>query len=487
MNKSPKTPRSVIAAVKDDTQFKAVELRAQNGEVEVLWAKAVPSDGCTWSDFAVECGLAQGVEAKGKPLRKDVARVVGLDSMAVAFYRITAPAVNEEETAAIVRMQVESLLPLPPEQIEVAWRTMPSTDGKVDVTMAAARCDHLERFVDSTRDFRPQNILLSCEGTARAWQSLFTEQERQAAVLSIGEQNTQICLVQAGRVVHAAVLDIGMSDLVSAGEYGDAAGSTEASERFTLDIRTILDSFGWEVSALWPIFVLSDGSREIDLVTASLNGAGLLARTSVPSPQGVKAPRDFEPGDVYQYRTPLGLALLATGEPSERLDLFKGIIQDQKEVSAKRARYSILVAAALAAFMLITLIATSYVVDKSRDSHYKKLLAQTDLEQARQRQTLLKIVAQNRPDLLQLLADINAGQNSGIVLDSLHFKKGQPVTLTGQADNEEQLWSFQKNLAGRKGIEDAEPSGVSQDSKSKKIRFTITFQYKGYTKKDAVL
>ena len=96
-------------------------------------------------------------------------------------------------------------------------------------------------------------------------------------------------------------------------------------------------------------------------------------------------------------------------------------------------------------------------------------------------------MAQNRPDLLQLLADINAGQNSGIVLDSLHFKKGQPVTLTGQADNEEQLWSFQKNLAGRKGIEDAEPSGVSQDSKSKKIRFTITFQYKGYTKKDAVL
>ncbi len=484
MNKSPKTPRSVIAAVKDDTQFKAVELRAQDGEVEILWAKAVPSDDHTWSDFAVECGLAEHVETKGRSLRKDAMSVVGLDSTAVAFYRVTAPAVSEEETAAIVRMQVESLLPLPPEQIEVAWRTSPSTDGKMDVTMAAARCDHLERFVDSTRDFRPEHILLSCEGVTRAWQSLFTEQDRQAAVLSIGERHTQICLVQAGRVVHAAVLDVGMSDLKSADECAEAG---DVSERFSLDVRTILDSFGWEVSSLWPTFVLSDGGEEIDRVVASLNAAGLLARASQPSAHGFRAAADFEPGDVYQYRAPLGLALLAMGEPADRLELFKGILQDQVEVSAKRARLSLIVAAAVAVFMLIVLIVTSYAVDKSRDSRYKGLLARTDLEQARQRQMLLKTVAQNRPDLLQLLTDINAGQNPGIVLDSLHFKKGQPVTLTGQADNQEQLWTFQKNLSGQKGIKNAEPSSVSQDAKTKKIRFTITFQYKGYTEKSAVL
>jgi len=487
MNKSPKTPRSVIAAVKDDTQFKAVELRAQDGKVEVLWAKAVQGDDHTWSDFAVECGLAQGVEAKGKSLRKDVASVVGLDSTAVAFYRISAPSVSEEETAAIVRMQLESLLPLPPEQIEVAWRTSPSTDGKVDVTMAAARCDHLERFIDNTRDFRPQDILLSCEGMATAWQNLFTEQERQAAVLSIGERHTQVCLVQAGRVVHAAVLEVGMSDLKSTDEHAHASESVDVPERFALDIRTILDSFGWEVSTLWPIFVLSDGGEEIEHLVASLNAAGLLARTSLPSTEGVKAPADFEPGDVYQYRTPLGLALLALGEPSDRLDLFKGILQGQVEVSAKRARLSIVVAAAIAAFMLVALIVASYVIDKNRDSHYKALLARTDLDQARQRQILLRTVAQNRPDMLQLLTDINVGQNPGIVLDSLHFKKGQPVTLTGQADNQEQLWTFQKNLSSRKGVKDPEPSSVSQDTKTKKVRFTITFQYKGYTDKSAIL
>jgi len=486
MNRSPKTPRSVIAAVKDDTQFKAVELRVQDDEVEILWAKSAPNDERTWSDFAVECGLAQRVEAKSRSLRKDVATVIGLDSTAVAFYRITTPAVSEEETAAIVRMQVESLLPLPPEQIEVAWRTLPSTDGKMDVTMAAARCDHLERFMDGIRDFRPQHILLSCEGTAQAWQSLFTEQEQQAAVLSIGQRHTQVCLVQAGHVVHAGVLDAGMSDLMSASEHADVQQTTDAAERFALDIRTILDSFGWEVSSLWPIFILSDGSDKFDRVVASLNAGGLFAKTSLPSSHGLKVPPHFQPGDIYQYHTPLGLALLAMKEPPDRLDLFKGLLQDQTEAVAKRARYSVL-AAAVAIFMVIALIVTSYVVDKSRDRHYRNLLAQTDLEQARQRQSLLKTIAQNRPDLLQLLADINAGQNSGVVLDSLHFKKGQAVTVTGQADNEEQLWGFQKNLGDRKGIEDVTPSSVSQDSKTKKIRFTLTFQYKGYTKKDAVL
>jgi hypothetical protein len=487
MNKSPKTPQSVVAAIKDDMQFKAVELRAQDDEVEILWAKTVSSDDCTWSDFAVQCGVAQDGRIPSKSLRKDVVSVVGLDSTAVAFYRITAPAVSEEETAAIVRMQVESLLPLPAEQIEVAWRTTPSTDGKMDVTMAAARCDHLERFFDSVRDWRPRYILLSCEGMTQAWQSLFAEQDRQAAVLSVGQRHTQICLIREGRVVHAAVLDIGMNDLLSGGEYTEASGVAEATERFALDVRTVLDSFGGEVSSLWPIFVLSDGGGQIDRVVASLNAAGLLARVSVPSIAGIKAPADFEPDGVYQYRAPLGLALLALKESPDRLDLFKSMIQDQAQVGVKRAKYSVIIAAAVAVLMLIALIVTSYAVDKSRDSHYRKLFAQTDLEQARQRQSLLKTVAQNRPDLLQLLEDINAGQNNGVVLDSLHFKKGQPVTLTGQADNEEQLWTFQKNLAGRKGIEGMVPSNVSLDSKTKKVRFTLTFQYKGYTKKSAVL
>jgi hypothetical protein len=486
MNRSPKTPRSVIAGVKEDTQFKAVEMRALDGAVELVWAKSMSGDR-SWSDLAAECGLAVAADTRGKTLRKDVVSVIGLDSTAVAFYRISAPAVGEEETASIVRMQAESLLPLSPDQIEVAWRTMPSTDGQVDVTIAAARKDQLRRFIENTRDFHPRNILLSCEGMAQAWQNLFTDQEPQATIISIGERDTQICLVQMHHVVHAAVLDIGMGDLVQAGGHAGQADTSEEVERFAQDIRTILDSFGWEASTVWPILVLSDGGKATDAVVASLNASGLPARTSLPSTQDIKLPRNFEAHDIYQYRTALGLALLAMKEPSESLDLFGGIVEDQAQTQAKRARYSVILAGIVAAVMLAAFVATSYVVDRGRDRHYTSLLKQTDLDQARQRQSLLKTVAQHRADLLQLLTDISSGENSGIILDSFHFKKGQVVTLIGQTDNVEQLWKYQQNLRGRKGLKEVEISSANQDAKTKKIKFTITFQYKDFGKKTAVL
>jgi hypothetical protein len=102
---------------------------------------------------------------------------------------------------------------------------------------------------------------------------------------------------------------------------------------------------------------------------------------------------------------------------------------------------------------------------------------------------LLKTVARYRPDVLQLLADIHAGPNDGIVLDSLHFKKGQVVTVTGQAGNMEQVWKFEASLRGQrqKGIDTVTLANQVVDAKTKKIKFTMTFTYKTFSKKDAIL
>ena len=156
MSKGTKTPRVVVAATKDDTAFRAVALRRQDGSVELLWSESMPADGGTWGDFAARCSLATDSHSG--------VAVVGLDSTAVVFYRISAPHVGKEETAAIVKMQAESLLPLPEDQIEVAWRSRPSSNGTVDVTMAAARRDHLSRLAEDVRAFDPQTVVPACEG-----------------------------------------------------------------------------------------------------------------------------------------------------------------------------------------------------------------------------------------------------------------------------------------------------------------------------------
>jgi hypothetical protein len=89
--------------------------------------------------------------------------------------------------------------------------------------------------------------------------------------------------------------------------------------------------------------------------------------------------------------------------------------------------------------------------------------------------------------MLNLLTCISAGKNDGIMLDSLHFKKGQTVMLVGQAATTEQMWVFEKNLRAQKDISGVTIVNPTQDNKTKKVKFTITFNYKSFSKKEAVL
>ena len=66
MSKGEKIPHSVIAAAKEDARFKAVEVRRQDGRIEVVWTKSLPVANQTWSGFAAECGLASNTDRHDK-------------------------------------------------------------------------------------------------------------------------------------------------------------------------------------------------------------------------------------------------------------------------------------------------------------------------------------------------------------------------------------------------------------------------------------
>ncbi len=487
MSKAAKVPHSIIAVARDDGRFKAVEVRRHEGGIEILWARSLPVETHTWMGFATECGLNTGADERSETPQSRSSSVVGLDSTGVAFYRLSAPRVGSEETAAIVRMQAEALLPLPPDQIEVAWRTSPSTNGKVDITIAAARREYLQKFVDHVSPFRPRRILLSCEGMAKAWQTLFADRDRQALVVGIGVENTQICLVQNGQVMHAAVLDTGMADLGHVGSEAEPGARAEVVERFAQDLRTILCSFGWDESSYWPVFVLSDGNAAADRVVESLNAAGLHARATAPETRNLRMPRDFAARDIYEYRIPLGLALVALEGPAGTLDLFERISWEREQQRAKSSWYSVAVAGAAAAVLLLVLVVVWRYTDVALARRLDGQIKDPAFAVAVERQALLKTVARHRPDLLELLTEINAGPNDGIVLDSVHFRKGQKVAISGQAGNADQMYKFQAGLLDQKGIDNVNISNSATDTKTKKVKFTMTFDYRTFTKKEAAL
>ena len=476
-----RTHRSVIVIAQEESKLKAIKLREQKGTLNVLWAKSSEDNEANWQDFAAKCGLSAKPTAL-KGANSDKAVVIGFNSAGVAFYRISAPAVGKEETASIIKLQAETRMPLPAEQMEMAWRADQMRNGQVGFIVAAARKKPLEEFLGNVRNFEPTKILLDCEGVTKAWKTFFCGNEKRAVVVNMTARNTQVCLAEDGRLCNAMVLDIGMEDLAAEGEEGQM----QTSERFIQDMRSVLELFGNAEQAELPVFLLSDGNATHVNIVSSLRSAGLNARVALADVKGLRTSNEIGVDGIYEYRVPIGLGLMAFETSKNELNIFEHIYRPTSKKEKKHWIYSPKIACGIAAVMLVLSLVVFCGVDIASpgaiEKHLKASASDADLNSLMQRQKLIKSVAQQRPDLLELLGQISASGEKGIKLESFHFKKGQPVTITGEAPGNEQLYKFEKNLQDRKNINSVKMN-PSRDAKTKKIKFTITFHYRNFTKK----
>jgi hypothetical protein len=106
-----------------------------------------------------------------------------------------------------------------------------------------------------------------------------------------------------------------------------------------------------------------------------------------------------------------------------------------------------------------------------------------DVDRLIKMQKARKYVAAQRPDLLDLLTEISKDAPKGMMIDSFSFKKGQPVTISGNAKDAEEVFKFQEFLAGKKNISKVNIAISPADKKTKKTPYKITFQYKHWAKK----
>jgi len=383
------TRLSAIAIAQDESQLKAVELGKQGGAFEVLWTKSSEVGRTDRRLFAAECGLSVKRTGQAKTDRAKIV-VVGFDPAGVAFYRIGVPAAKEEEIAAMVKLQAEARLPLPAEQMELAWRADKGQDGQMAVTIAAARREHLQGFVKDVRGLKPTKILLDYEGIVKVWRAFFSGGERRAVVVSIGSRNTQVCLAEQGRLINAVSLDTGMKELSAVQEDSiegqglavrkDSIGEqTETAERFAQDMRSVLELFGYAEPAKLPVFVLSDGNGAIESIVSCLESAGLNVAAALPEIKKLRAQTELGAEDIYEYRVPIGLALMALearapGAQAEELNIFEHIYNPAGEAKKKLWLYSPKAACAIAAVMLSGLLIVSYAVDVASPNALKKRL-----------------------------------------------------------------------------------------------------------------
>jgi hypothetical protein len=257
-------------------------------------------------------------------------------------------------------------------------------------------------------------------------------------------------------------------------------------------MRSVLDLFGYAEPAKLPVFVLSDGSAAYVGIVSSLRSAGLNARAALPDIKKLRARKELQVEEAYEHRVPIGLALMALEGRTNELNIFKRLYHPAKKEEKRHWLYSPKVTCAIASVMLILLVIVSYAVDvASPDAIEKRLeasISDTDMNMLMQRQQLIKTVALQRPDLLDLLNQVVESGDRGIKLESLYFKKGQRVTINGQAPGNEQLYRFEKSLQDRTSIKDVKMTSTrntrssTSNTRGRGLSFTITFHYKNFTK-----
>lgn len=461
------TEPAVIAITQEENKLKAVMLQKKDGNIELVWTKIADFDQTSWQHFA---------HALTKQAEDTI--VAGFNSTGVVFYRIEVPAVKADELAALVQLQAEARLPLPAEQMELAWRAGKAKDGQVVVTIAAARKNQLQDFVAHVRSFEPARIILDCEGIVEVWRTVFSGTAQSALVVSVGQYSTQLCLVENGQLNNVVSLDTGANDF-SDGQY-------EIAERFAQDAKSVLELFGSVDQTELPVFVLSDGREVIEKIVACLVSAGLKAKAVLPKINKLSSETEHGAEDIYEYRAAIGLGVMAFDPESNELDIFKRLYTSTKEKS-KPWLHSPKLTGTVAAVLLALFVIVFYFIDVASLSAIEKRLngseSKVDCNLLMEWQKLIKTIALQRPDLLKLFSKMSSGENDGIMLDGFNFKKGQAITISGQAKGDDQLYKFQKSLLNKKGITEVKIQSAKKEAKGEKLNFRMSFHYKKFTKK----
>jgi hypothetical protein len=177
---------------------------------------------------------------------------------------------------------------------------------------------------------------------------------------------------------------------------------------------------------------------------------------------------------------------MAFDEGADELNIFERLYNPLQKAVQRHWLYAPKVTIAIVSIMLVLLVIVSYAVDIAGPSSIEKRLeasvSDVDMNLLVKRQQLIKTVAQERPDLLDLLKVVNESGERGITLTTLSFKKGQPVSISGQASSNDQLSRYEKNLQNTKGVEKVNYT-ANTNTKSKNITFTMTFHYKNFSTK----
>ncbi|MBN2210086.1 MAG: PilN domain-containing protein [Sedimentisphaerales bacterium] len=442
---------------------------SKNGEGYEVAVKASASN----HEEAIKQFQAQADYTVGSSL------VMNLPASCSLVHHFTVPVVANGALPALVAMQAETLLPLPPDRMVLSWRNDEMENGEIPITLVAGRRDYLEQLKQSAESCRDVNIISDYVAAAQACRTFYEPRLDDGVVILCRPQCTLVLQLHKGKMVRGTCLDYGLEELAR-----DQQPHLSTLERLAQDVRNVWEKFNQQlenpISVHMP--VEDETTRQIavflrstDILVKELHfRSGLVSAASDVS---------FVPS---QHLTSLGAAVAALNDSAEEL-CFHSPPQAVSSSSWRGVPPAWPVSLMVLVLIALTYLLVAYRSDVARRDQLEHLFKQsayaTRLDTLTQKQQLRHFVAGQRPDVLDMLEHIQTVLPEEMLLDKITYRRGQRLRIEGHTKKPDDILAFQENLQKSSDFNNVQSESETFNAQKEYTTFILSCDYKYFTRK----
>ncbi len=396
--------------------------------------------------------------------------VAGVDSSRLRFLDIRIPVVDEPQRYRLIQTQAEAVLPLSADQVDLSWRTEQDSQEGLLCRTVVARKELLQPVLAESE--RIQAVTPGAVGLVTAWKHFGRNSERQCILLYRREHDFLVAMLRDGHLQRSAVIDAEGADL----RNGVPAGL------LLQDILAEIEGMSAECEQKLSLFILSENAQD-DFLEA------LYTQIQAPGwKTEITFLEDFSrQGCGFEALEAFGLALTAAADEKVDYDFRRVAALDQPEETNMNAGTQLRKAIAVTIALLVLVLGISYWSMKKDVKLLHRVMAASHedltVRHVLAEQAYRETIARARPDIVDLFQRIQKCRGN-TSLDTFEFEKGKPAKITATADNYDAAYQFQKELEAQNKnvITKTRLLEPRLDQKGKKVKFTITFHYRNFSK-----
>lgn len=392
---------------------------------------------------------------------------VGADTTQTVFFAFKTPLVEGVKLTAIIHAQAETLLPMALSQASFTWRMVHQDSTTQDGFLAVVRRSYYQELCNAVPG-RVESILPDAAGLVKGWAGVFESTPEKSVLIQIRKHSCILAVSEAEKLVRAAAVDVEDSSLTTVVAH---------------DLTGVLDTM--ELPRSTPIYIT--GEEEIaSALCRELAQAGRSVQRWRLSENKISALgiRD-KLTEIRNRPETLGLAIAALDEQGGNYDFIR-LPRTEEVQDAVVDKKGLIRGLAIAAVFLILLIGGIYwtsarqleAIEQNLSAAYHGTTGQAILA----RQQMRDRISKARPDMLELLSTIGSCMDKDMLVDSISFKKGQPVRIAAKARSFEQVNAFHKKLQEQSCFKDVKLISPTLDERRSQVQFTITLAYRNFTR-----